>query len=377
MGGWEPNSMRMPDGEQARWPFPADFSAEEADFAAELRDLFPLECEELPPLYVSTLASGEHYAPLVPGYEHKVSYRVFRQLRLPRVPLFGDGRGKPGWMSWSTLRDTIAQTSRPLLGAMGAAMLLMVLTVVLASPSFAAGVRLIFGQTGAMPVQSYPRHVSAPASELPGPTAAPQPFSMQLSWLGQSAGQFSYEGLLQLPAQSWSAGPIADMQYTVNGSTNGSGVLDIREFQLASSCSAVLQVVQDGYAQQTQLGDGTSAVFVDGAWAATDTGHTWQTGEQNKLLFERNGVLFWITGDPRDGLDENALVTVANELVLTTSPLPVLGQPEVGALARDLAASMQAFYSGELYYVVPTGITADSGVGSFVLMQGSSVPSLD
>jgi hypothetical protein len=144
-------------------------------------------------------------------------------------------------------------------------------------------------------------------------------------------------------------------------SSAGSGLLDIREIQVSGSYSAVLQVVQEGYAQAIQLSDGTPAVYLDGQWESTGSGHIWQTGVQAKLLFERNGVLFWITGDPRDGVDEDALVAIGNELT-----------PATASLTRYLAASAQDVFSGELYEIVPANVSPGSGVGLFVLMQPSS-----
>lgn len=377
MGEWEPNSTHMLDSEGAEPLFPGDFSTDEIAFAEELRAMFPVECEELPPYYISTLATAERYAPLVSGYEHRVLYRVFRRLRLPRMPIFGEVRGWLGDLSWSSVLDTLAHTSRPLLGAMSAAMMLMTLMVVMASPSFAQGVLLIFGQTGVRQVQTYPRHVSAaPVTSRPGPPASPQPVGIQLSWLGNTAGQYVYQGVVQLPQQSWSAGPIMDLEYSLSGPTNGTGMLDIREFQLASTCAAVLQVVQANYAQETLLADGTAAVFVDGSWENSGSGHVWTTGEQNKLLFERNGVLFWLSADPRDGMDENALVAVANNLTLAQTPLHALNQPGVASIARYLAASLENFFAGELYYVVPVGLSPQTGIGTYVLMQGRSNSSM-
>jgi hypothetical protein len=380
MGEWEPNSTHMHDAREPGRPLPADFSAEEIAFAEELRACFPVEREELPPLFVSTLAGGERYAPLVSGYEHKLAYRVLRQLRLPRMPLSGETRDRLGWFSWSALLDTLGQTSRPLLGAMGAAMLMMVLTVVLATPSFAEGVRMIFGRTGVDQVLSYPKKITTShAGQRPGPPDVAQTQPAQLYWPGPSAGQYSFTGALQLPKQQWSDGSITDLTYTMSDpSSAGSGVLYIREFGISDRYSSVQLVVQAGYAQETQLSDGTLAGFVDGQWVSTDSGAPiWQTGEQIKLLFYRDGLVICISADPRDGVDENALVALANSLLPAPSPLPGMGQPGAASLVRYMASSAQGIFSGEVYKGVPAGVAPDSGIGEFFQFHGNSLPSLE
>nr|MBF6591900.1 hypothetical protein [Ktedonobacterales bacterium] len=133
MGEWEPNWIHALEDGEVGSPFPGDFSEEEAAFAAEMRDLFPVEQEELPPLYVTTLVGNDLYTPLAAGFEQKLSYRVFQRLCLPRLPLFGQVRRRwPTRPTWPALLDVLAQTSRPVLGAMSAALLVMALTVALA-----------------------------------------------------------------------------------------------------------------------------------------------------------------------------------------------------------------------------------------------------
>jgi hypothetical protein len=92
MSGFErSDSPELPEVHEAQeddgraWP--EDFSPEERQFAAELRELFPIEDEVLPPLYVQTLLDDELRAPLSKGYTRKLIYRVMRRLDLPPRPL--------------------------------------------------------------------------------------------------------------------------------------------------------------------------------------------------------------------------------------------------------------------------------------------------
>jgi hypothetical protein len=386
MGEWEPNWTRASNGDERGQSFPADFSDEEIAFATELRALFPVEQEELPPHYISTLVGCDLHTPLDAGYEHKISYHVFQQLDLPRAPLFGEG-SLPWWrrsrltfpqITWPAVADALAQTSRPLMGAMGAAVLIMLMMVMVATPSFAAGLLLIFGHTGVTQVQSYPKNISHSKANAPltGPQASAQANAMPLYWLGSTEGNYTYSGMLNLQQQEWSEGPIADIQYALNNASDGSGFVDIREFQISDRYSNILQVVASGYASETQLADGTFAVYVDGEWIANRLVHSWQSGEVSRLIFERDGVIFWITGDQRDGIDQNALTDIANHLMAASAPLPAVGNLTVRSIAHQFAWSFGNLYSGELYYEVPLGVSSTSGIGSYVLMQAQSRPSM-
>ncbi len=76
--------------------FPEDFSLDEAAFASELRELFPLEEEILPPQFIQTVIEDERQSPTPPGFEQKLTYNVFSRLNLPRGPLFPAHNAGPG-----------------------------------------------------------------------------------------------------------------------------------------------------------------------------------------------------------------------------------------------------------------------------------------
>jgi hypothetical protein len=320
-----------PEGEEFDG-FPEDFSQEEASFASEMRGLFSPECEQLPPLYVQTLLEDVRHAPAEPGYEQKLTYRVFRRLNLARV-LLPEGV-RQAWQPrtlWANLRESALQLSRPAASALGGALLVMLLTVFLTGSSFAAGLQILIGHTGVVQVQRYPANVRASRTHAGAKThasaAASPPLTvdpgMPLAWLGRSAGDYAYVGVQLQDPQSWSQGPIVELQYQRTHAAQGTGVLDIREFRVNPQYAAVLQVVQAGYAWQTTA-DGTAAVYVDGTWTQRTANpmktevslpfYAWVPGQHSELILERDGVVFWIVGDQRDGLDESGLVQMAAQL---------------------------------------------------------------
>ncbi|HEX6776790.1 MAG TPA: hypothetical protein VF099_01245, partial [Ktedonobacterales bacterium] len=70
---------------------PRDFSTEDLSLARELSSLFSVEREELPPLFVQTLAGASHDWQAPSGLTQRVTYHVFRRLHIPRS-LFHTGQ---------------------------------------------------------------------------------------------------------------------------------------------------------------------------------------------------------------------------------------------------------------------------------------------
>ena len=317
--------------------WPEDFSPDEKRFAAEMRELFPIEDEELPPLYVQTLLDDELRAPLSRGYTRKLTSQVLRRLELPARSLT-PRRGLLGLPEGTTLRaitEPVRRAGMPALAALSLLMALVIGSVYLATPSFAEGLRLLLGQTGAQQLDSYPTNVAnadKPHTKVAAPSAP-----MPVLWLGPVVGEYSYMGMSLLDQQDWSNGPVLDIQYSLSqpaakpapadpassaqdtsASAGGSGLLDIREFQVSSAYTAVLLAVQNGSATMTSV-NGQPAVYVDGMWVVSQGGRkTWQSGTRSMLIFERDGVIFWITGDQRDGLTSYPLTQIASELTATT-----------------------------------------------------------
>jgi hypothetical protein len=355
--------------------FPDDFSGEEAEFASELRTLFAPEQEELPPLYIETLLSDERCRVAEPAFEHKLAYGVFRRLHLPRAPLFSR---RQLWRS--AIRDALRQVNRPLTAGFIGMLLLMIFTMAVATPSFASGLNILLGHTGVRQVQGYPAKVrtSTPPSKVSGSAPLQLSSKMSVSWLGQRAGNYMYAGTHLLDPTEWSNGPIVHVQYLLPGETKGSGLLDIREFEVADAYAAVLQVVQVGSASLVSLGT-SNAVYVDGTWVPRgghsmmamdgDTGpsaYVWQTGVRSELIVERGGIVFWIVADQRDGTGQAELTQLARMLRPADPHMWHTPHISVGEAYATLDASFRTVAGREVYQEVPNGAPVDSGVGEFV-----------
>lgn len=363
--------------------YPDDFSPDEAEFASELRGLFNSASEELPPLYTQTLLENAHTSTAGPGFEQKTAYRVFRRLSLARTPLSQRGQIAPSRPSWRALRSA----PRPLALSLSMLLVFMVVTMVLASPAFSAGVRILLGQTGVEQVHGYPTlvHPTARNKNTDGAPAAPLTTSMPISWLGPIVGSYRYVGTQLFAPTDWSNGPIVDIQYTLPQPSAGPGVLDIREFEVSSQYEAVLQVVQDGSATPVQLGN-IPAAYVNGAWMplvnhnpsmamagadnSPEPAYIWVFGQRSELIFERNGVVFWIVADQRDGTGESQLVQLVQHLApLDLQQEQMMDKFNLRFVDSSLAASFRAPIGMEVYRLIYQGTSPVSGTGVFVSAQ--------
>src|SRR5439155_7694434 len=93
----------------------------------------------------------------------------------------------------------------------------------------------------------------------------------------------------------------------------GNGQIVIREFKPNED---VLQLVQDNAAhpvQSDQQGR-PQAIYVDGQWIPHTPAFLWAAGGRCELIYQQNGVIFWIAGDQRDGLGEKGLWKIARSL---------------------------------------------------------------
>jgi len=316
---------------------------------------------------VQTVIEDERQSPTPPAFEQKLTYNVFSRLSLPRGPLFPHQSRTP----WQNVRQTLSRASRPLSASLVAVALLMVFSVVVASPSFAAGMQLLLTHTGVRQVSHYPGEVSASLPKVPVKAATPNP-TFPVSWLGAKADKYDFSGARVVPAQRWSDGSMVEMQYTIPGDTPGSGVLDIREFQVATDLSAVLQMVETGSATWLNV-NGTPAVYVNGIWSDRAIhqqpmvdGPTWQFGIRSELMIERDGVVFWIVGDQRDGADEAELVKLANTLTVTSSRILHPHPVTLHVLGESFMQVFQKPKGRELYYLMPRGAALSSNTGFIV-----------
>ncbi|HEV7129061.1 MAG TPA: hypothetical protein VGN32_16635 [Ktedonobacterales bacterium] len=347
--------------------FPADFSPDEAQFAAELRGLFRPDFEELPPLYVQTLVGEPVHAPVEKHYERKVTHRVFHRLGVARPPVSIVGTpARAHWWAW--FPDLSAAVRR--LGPVGAALatcaaLFMVLGLVMATPSFAAGMRILLGHSGVTQVPGYP--TTTRPSALARPAAAgdsAQPLTW-IEWPGSSIHGYTYQDMIVTPQQEWTDGPLVDLRYMRQGSSAGSGVLDIREFRPANSLAGVLQVVADGSATQVIVGS-KPGVFVDGRWVHRGSRPMWQPGIAGELIFEEDGLIFWIVADQRDGMTPAQLAATALQLAPVSLHALLPQRPSLRAIGLDVQGEVESPIGDEVLALVPAGSSLEDGAAAFV-----------
>lgn len=387
MSGMEHDDIGTPWASDMPSSYPEDFSLDEELFAGEMNALFGVAREDLPPLYIETLLESERVSHVMPGFEQKLTYQVFRRLELERRPLIEARRGLP---SWRDLLDTPRQMARPLVVSLSALLVCMVLTMGLASPAFGAGLRILLGQTGVEQSNGYPLHVHTPTARdhrgILGNQGAFEPVTTPVFWLGATNGNYAYQGTQLLdPSGKWSKGPVVDLQYSLLTPSAGSGIVDIREFQVSSQYAAVLQVVQAGSATSTQVG-ALPAIYVDGVWIpvskrdqntmngmmtpAAAPSYTWESDIQSELIFERDGVVFWMVADQRDGIGQAELTKLAQVLTPTTYTVLQSQRPwglrEVG---ETMLQSLQSPHGREVYHLVPKGASRESNSGVLVASE--------
>jgi hypothetical protein len=350
--------------------FPADFTSDELEFAEALQGLFCAEREELPPLYVNTLAGDMTSRPIEPGFEQKMTYRVFGELGLPRRPLLAYA---------SAPADRRARTLQRV-GRSGAiltacAMLFMALSVVFASPSFASGLRILLGHSGVQQVKSYPTNVRPSASmahQSKTDGYAQRPMNL-IDWFGPTVGKYAFESVEVLAPQEWSDGPIVDLRYTLRTASSGSGELSVREFHIAPTLSCVLQVVADGSATPIQAGD-LNGVYVDGQWVHQGLKTYWLSGVREELIVEQDGLIFWIVADQRDGLSAADLAAAAEQLTSVQIRALVPTHPGLRTVNGDLRDALSNPTSDDVFALVPIRGSADGDPSAFVTYAaGASV----
>ncbi len=352
MNGYERSSGHDREADALEPLFPLDFTSEEAELAGELRALFPIEDEVLPPLYVQTLMDDPWVVPVSPADERTLARSVFARLRVARPPVLSKLSVLP---LRSTFVETIAQVntfSRSLVVAAGVALATMFLTVLLTGPAFAQGLQILLGHTGVQQVQAYPSDVRLVPSGARANIG--QDTQGSLAWFGPSVDGYDYDMMRLERLQSWSEGPVVHMQYVRGGAPGSaaSSVIDVREFQVASNLASVLQVVKVGSARETWVGS-TRAVYVDGGWAQTGKGYTWHAGTRSELIFERDGMVFWIAGNQRDGVDEETLVAVAQQLQPITLHDLQPHRLSIASMGSEFSAMLRLPSSNEIYELVP------------------------
>ncbi|GER87111.1 hypothetical protein KDW_12730 [Dictyobacter vulcani] len=309
--------------------FPADFSLDEVEFACELDALFSPEQEELPPLFVQTLVEPEdaRFQSLEQGFELKTRAAVMRRLRLKRriaPPL-----SRPSLKV--VLSGRMASISRPLLAFCASCFFIMLLTVVVTAPTFASGLTYLLSGThsGVLMVNTPPLISTAKvpnAKHVPGVSRtegqmitvpqAQQRLHFPLSVPSYVPTRYNQSDLYMYEGDNtWVDGPIIVAEYTYSLPGVAPKHITICEFKPQQT---VFLVVKDGAARQIPVnhnGSSDSAIFVEGHWTQFgNASSTWVYNDRSEIIDENNGVVFWIVGDPSDGINNAELTSVANSL---------------------------------------------------------------
>jgi len=365
---------------------PDDFSDEDVAFAQELGSLFDVEQENLPPYFVQTLLDSENprFSPAERGFEHKARVRVFRRLKLHRR-LFGKKR--------PSLHMVVAAlpVRRPLIACGMAMVLFMLMTVIITAPSFAAGMEILLSgsKTGVWLVHDYPRGLHPTSSMVLGALGDYDPSSgekqiplstaqlqlhFNMYWPLAVPDSYTLNNiyLYQEPQQQWTDGPFIEFDYNLpDNMTHGSGTLAVREFKLDPAIK-VLQVVKDGAAQPVDISqDGqVTAIYVDGQWVLRNKNHVdWVYGQRCELIYQRDGIVFWIVGDQLDGMNKSTLMTIAKSL----QPLDITRAVHNGLQSHLNYVTLQGSdvngaFSGDVLAI----FSSDSTIGPYLSVVGAS-----
>jgi hypothetical protein len=306
---------------------PDDFSAEDMAFAQELENLFSPQDEEVPPYFVQTLLEPEHprFQVVEPGFELKTCAHVFRRLKLrrrifrsPYAPFHFPGQVLP--------------PGRPIIVLITACMLFALVTMITTGTSFAAGMAILWSgaHSGVLQVQEYPKELTTPVVQKQNNALSTHPRFRQVSllsvqqqllfpmyWPETLPDHYSLTSLSMVngPDQNWADGPVIQLNYDYvlpGVKAHGTGRIAIREFK---PMGQVIQVVKDGAAHQIAIGNSNSGqvgIYVDGEWnQKAKVSQAWVFGTRSELIYEHNGVVFWIVGDQRDGIDGTVLQNIA------------------------------------------------------------------
>jgi hypothetical protein len=345
---------------------PADFGEEDLSFAEELNALFSLQEEDLPPYYVQTLLASEdpRFNPAEPGFEAKTSARVFRRLKLRRR-LFHAPR---------SFFDALITgmygiyARRSLLVSTAVFMLIMLFTVAFTAPSFAEGMAILLhgARGGVYEINHYPKVVHGISSHHKFPLnqirllAAQKQLQFNIYWPQTMPANYSLASiyLYQVADQSWADGPIVELVYDLSGAKlKGTGQIVIREFLPNED---VLQVVQDNAVHPIQVGqDGQpKAIYVDGQWVPNGRLlPQWVYGGRSELIYQQNGVIFWIAGDQRDGIGEKILWKIAQSLQTMQLSRLKLMQGEMAFATQALLGEVSDPFTTDVIAFFPNGST--------------------
>ncbi|HLX55447.1 MAG TPA: hypothetical protein VKR83_00335 [Ktedonobacteraceae bacterium] len=374
---------------------PEDFSEEDVAFAQELSTLFSPEEEILPPYFAQTLLEVEdaRYTAVDTAFAQKTSVRVFRSLRLRRS-IFSKRISK-----MSTVGEALREiTMRKSLLAWAAALtLFMMFTVAFTAPSFEQGVSMLLhgSRSGVLQVKHFNGKVRHNHKyfysfnthpEQVNLLQARQLLDFNIYWPQSMPANYllSAINIYEDSTNTWASGPIVDLVYDLNSAGSppkGTGQIVVREFM---PLEQVLQVVQDGnaYAIDPDQYGNPSAIYVDGQWLPTDKmqQHKWSNVGRSEVIYQQDGVVFWIAGDQRDGVTQKVLWDIAQSLHVISFMRPAMLKDEVtilqvdnpvnGPFSNDILSVSSDSSPGGQYYVTLSSYISGKPAASKTVSHG-------
>lgn len=366
---------------------PDDFTEEELAFAAELNALFSPEEENLPPYYVQTLldADDQRFEPVSREFEHKTSAHVFRHLKLRRRLFYTHVS------PFNALSMGIGDVSirRPMLAMVGTFIMILLLTVAFTGASFASGVAMLLRGThgsGVYLTDKYPvglvqppqtQNTSFPAASAQISLQAAQLqmlFSMYAPGYMPSAYSPGYINLYVGLDQQWADGPMLEFEFRLHSSEvapKGTGEIWVREFKPRAG---VLQLVKEGASVPIEMDNSgqAMAIYVDGEWEQRGRDvPQWAFHSRSELIYQVDGVVFWIVGDQRDGIGQQQLMQIAQGL----TPVPFNQQFRLlgGAVSvTQMSQDVPGPFSNDVIVVYPSD--SSDGDGPYYVSVSSYQP---
>lgn len=312
----ESQNARPQEGASGR-RVPPDFLAEEEEFARTLQTAFPLEQEEIPPLFFQTLHGGREYSLAGRDLEQTIASHVFQRLELPLPPAPATATRR----EHRSLRGRLPLRLPHAMG-LGALFAVLLLGLVVGAPVLAQMALGALFQAGSHSSPAGTRVatlVTASTSELPWREAERVvPFTVY--WLGRQSVDYAFQSMRLRLEEDWVAGPLVESQYgIIDGNTTVGRVL-VREFQ-PSVGNTILLTAEEAAVQVFQSG-GQPVIYIDGQWGYHDEQQIWEYGSQAELLYVEHGLLFWIIVQRPEGAAPQTLQQIADALEALYYKLP-------------------------------------------------------
>ena len=111
------------------------------------------------------------------------------------------------------------------------------------------------------------------------------------------------------------------------------------------------------------------AIYIDGQWVRQRQAIVWEYGTGAELIYQANGVIFWITGDQRDGVGESTLVTLAQQLEpLYMGTIPRMDPDVLMPTSAQVASPLSSANLGEVIALIPAGVSPETGAAVYIAL---------